>query len=187
MLKSFSSYDSVFGLSEQGHHLPYLTPDYRFDFIIFNPKVSKVFRLPQIKPEFQTAFFTCQVRNEFFDIDKSVWWNNVDLDDEINLNEWNSFCLTIDLEIRNLTIFQNGEMIVRKHFEVTHDDPESLNDLLPYAYVAGHSGSMADIQIFSRPLAPEEMKMWTLCERDREVAKHCQKVINSSVFILDCW
>ena len=110
------------------------------------------------------------VRNEFFDIDKSVWWNNIDLDDEINLNEWNSFCLTIDLTIRNLTIFQNGEMIVRKHFEVTHDDPESLNKLLPYAYVAGHSGSMADIQVFSRPLGPEEMKMWTLCESDREVA-----------------
>ena len=94
------------------------------------------------------------VRNEFFDIDKSVWWNSIDLDDEINLNEWHSFCLTIDLEIRNLTILQNGEMIVRAHFEVTYDEPESLNNLLPNTYVAGHSGSMADIQVFIRPLSP---------------------------------
>ena len=127
------------------------------------------------------------VRNEFFDIDKSVWWNNIDLDDEINLNEWHSFCLSIDLEIRNLTIFQNGEMIVRAHFEVTHDQPESLNNLLPYAYVAGHSGSMADIQVFSRPLSPEEMRMWTLCENDGEVGTKTEKTQYQYTFILDHW
>ena len=115
------------------------------------------------------AFFTCMVRNDFFDIDKSVWWNNIELDEKVNLNEWHSFCLAVDLEIQNITIYQNGKMIVRKHFEVTHNDPESLKNLLPYAYVGGHSGSMADIQIFSRPLAFEEMKMWTLCENDVKV------------------
>ena len=115
------------------------------------------------------AFFTCMVRNGFFDIDKSVWWNNIELDEKVDLNEWHSFCLAVDLVMQNITIYQNGKMIVRKHFEVTHNDPESLNNLLPYAYVGGHSGYMADIQIFSRPLAFEEMKMWTLCENDVKV------------------
>ena len=67
-------------------------------------------------------------------------------------------------------------MIVRAHFEVTHDQPESLNNLLSYAYVAGHSGSMADIQVFSRPLSPEEMRMWTLCENDGEVGTKTEKI-----------
>ena len=42
------------------------------------------------------------VRNEFFDIDKSVWWNNIELDEKVNLNEWHSFCLAINLEIGRL-------------------------------------------------------------------------------------
>ena len=41
LFKSFSGYDAVFGLSEQGHHLQYLTPDYRFDFVIFDPEVGQ--------------------------------------------------------------------------------------------------------------------------------------------------
>ena len=115
---------------------------------------------------FQFAFFTFMVRNEFFDIDKNVWWNFLELEEKVYINEWHSFCASLDLEVNNLTIAQNGVLIGRQHFEITHDDPASLKNLLPYPYIGSFSGSIADIQIFARPLTDKEMKMWTLCEKE---------------------
>ena len=110
------------------------------------------------------------VRNEFFDIDKNVWWNFLELEEKVGMNEWHSICVSLDLEVNNLTIVQNGKMIGRQHFEITHDDPESLKKLLPHAYAGNiNSGSLADIQIFARPLKFQEMNMWTLCLSEKKV------------------
>ena len=110
------------------------------------------------------------VRNEFFDIDKNVWWNFLELEEKVYINEWHSFCASLDLEVNNLTIAQNGVLIGRQHFEITHDDPASLKNLLPYPYIGSFSGSIADIQIFARPLTDKEMKMWTLCEEEVNIS-----------------
>ena len=97
------------------------------------------------------------------------FWNNIELEETIALNDWHSFCISINLDQNILTIVQNGKTIARQKFEVTHDDPESLKRLMPYAYIGAHTGSIADVQIFARPLEFKEMQSWTLCDDDKKV------------------
>ena len=110
------------------------------------------------------------VLNEFENIEKNPWWNVIKLQETIAINEWHSFCLSVNVDLRNMSIIQNGNIIAQKSFEILHNDIDSrLKRLMPYAYMGGNSGSIADAQIFSRSLTYEEMKKWTLCQGDEKV------------------
>ena len=110
------------------------------------------------------------VHNKAEDIDKNPMWSSLELEERIGLNEWHSFCTSLDLQNKSLTMVQNGKTIVIKEYEMT-EDPKRLTSLMPWVYLGCHTGSIADVQVSSRPLVLEEMKKWTLCEDDNKVNK----------------
>ena len=70
-----------------------------------------------------------------------------------------------------MLLAQNGKLIGRRRFELAHDDSDRLRRLMPYADLGTLTGSMADIQIFSKPFIQEDLEKWTLCEKTSEVCK----------------
>ena len=110
------------------------------------------------------------VHNKVEDIEKNPMWNSLELEERIGLNEWHSFCTSVDLDKKSLTMVQNGKTIVIKEYEMT-EDPKILTTLMPWVYLGCHSGSIADAQVFARALSTEEMMKWTLCEDDSKVSK----------------
>ena len=102
--------------------------------------------------------------NPFFDIDKNVFWNVLELDEKVFQSEWHSFCVSVNLKESTAHVIHNGKVIADYVFEVTHNDTETLGRLMHDGWVGGHTGSIADIQIFSRALSLEDMESWTMCD-----------------------
>ena len=118
----------------------------------------------------QFAWLIIMVRYEGDDLSMSPIWNRLELGELIGLNEWHSFCYSINLDLKMVSIIQNGKTIAEKEYEMSAVDAATLTDLMPYAYVGCHTGSVADIQIFARPLPYEDMYSWTLCTDQGKVS-----------------
>ena len=102
--------------------------------------------------------------NQMVDIDKNVFFNWIELDEKVFQNEWHSFCVSMDLKESKVLVIQNGNMIARQLFEVTHNDTKNLARLMHDGNIGSHTGSIADVQIFSRALSLDDMKSWTMCD-----------------------
>ena len=69
---------------------------------------------------FQFAFLEVSFGNSFFDIDKNVFWNVLELDEKVFQHEWHSYCISIDLAKKKVLAIHNGKIIARQLFEVAH-------------------------------------------------------------------
>ena len=103
--------------------------------------------------------------------DKSPIYNVIDFDEKIELNDWHNFCTSIDVVNNLVLVAQNGKLIARRKFELTHNEGERLQRLMPVADIGAITGSIADIQVFKKPLTEEETKKWTLCKDIPQVIK----------------
>ena len=107
--------------------------------------------------------------DDYKDIDRNAYWHSMQLDDTVGLNEWHSFCFSYDLEKKILHAVQNGKIVGRKKLNIDDANMPTLRKLMAYGNLAGHTGSMADMQIFARPLKMDEQFSWTTCKDKRKV------------------
>ena len=103
--------------------------------------------------------------------DKSPIYNTIDFEEKIELNDWHSFCTSIDVVNNVVLVAQNGKIIAKSPFELTHNEGERLRRLMPVAEIGAITGSVADVQVFKKPLTEEEIKKWTLCMDIPQVIK----------------
>ena len=83
--------------------------------------------------------------------------------------DWHSFCTSLDFINMEGLVVLNGNIIAEMNFTLAFDTKERLQRLMKVAVIAALTGSVADIQIFSKPLTREEQIKWTLCQNSDQV------------------
>ena len=115
--------------------------------------------------------------NEFFDIDKNVFKNILEMYQIILPFEWHSFCISIDLVKSTMKLYHNDRLQVVQNFTITHGDKEGLSKLMTKGHLGGKKfvGFIADFQIFGTALSEEAILQWTSCQIQvsRDSAKIC--------------
>ena len=91
-------------------------------------------------------------------------YNVINFENKIDLNDWQSFCTSIDFKRNILFVAQNGKIIAERNFQLAHNELDRLRKLMPVAYIGSLSGMAADIQIYSKPLSEDDLMIWTSCE-----------------------
>ena len=104
------------------------------------------------------------VRNEDKYQDKSPIFNNIFIEDRVDLNDWHSFCMSVNLDTEEAKLVQNGKMVAVMPFKVINDFMDEMRELMDVAFLGAFTGSITDIQIYSKPLEDEDMIAWTLCK-----------------------
>ena len=110
-----------------------------------------------------------KVLNQLGDMDKSPLTSKIQLDEIIGVYDWQSFCISVNLVEKVVNIVKNGKLIAVKYFESGYTDYTRLQKLMKTFYIGSFIGSVADTQVFSRPLELDEMKRWTLCDAPSQV------------------
>lgn len=110
-----------------------------------------------------------KVLNEMDDMDKNPLVSKMELEDNIGVYDWQSFCVSMNLEEKVINIVKNGKLILVKYFESGYTDYSRLQKLMKTFYIGSFIGYVGDSQVFSRPLGMEDMIQWTLCEASNEV------------------
>ena len=77
--------------------------------------------------------------NEFFDIDKNVFKNILEMYEIILPFEWHSFCMTIDLAENTMKMYHNNHLQVVQNFTVTHQDQDGLSKLMTRGHLGGQN------------------------------------------------
>ena len=105
--------------------------------------------------------------NEFFDIDKNVFTNILEMYEIILPFEWHSFCMSIDLVESVMKMYHNDHLQVVQNFTVTHQDKEGLSKLMTRGHLGGSKfvGYIADFQVFGSALSENEILQWTTCQK----------------------
>ena len=105
--------------------------------------------------------------NEFFDIDKNVFKNILEMYEIILPFEWHSFCMTIDLTKNTMKLYHNDHLQVVQNFTVAHQDQEGLSRLMTRGHLGGQKfvGYIADFQVFGSALPENKILQWTSCQR----------------------
>ena len=113
------------------------------------------------------------VRNEDKYQDKSPIFNNIFIEDRVDLNDWHSFCMSVNLDTEEAKLVQNGKMVAVMPFKVINDFMDEMRELMDVAFLGAFTGSITDIQIYSKPLEDEDMIAWTLCKGNSMVQFCC--------------
>ena len=103
--------------------------------------------------------------NEFFDIDKNVFKNILEMYEIILPFEWHSVCMTIDLTKNTMKLYHNDHLQVVQNFTVAHQDQEGLSRLMTRGHLGGQRfvGYIADFQVFGSALPEDKILQWTTC------------------------
>ena len=107
-----------------------------------------------------------KIGNAFFDIDKNVFNNMLEMQEIIVPYAWHSFCISINLEKSVIKLYHNEHIQLVQNFEVKHNDKEGLSKLLNRGHIGGARfvGILTDFQIFGRVLAADNIFQWTSCQ-----------------------
>ena len=117
----------------------------------------------------QNGYFIFNVLNGRENADKSPIYNFMVFDDKISVNEWHNFCTSVNIVKNIALVAQNGKIIAERGFKLAHNEVDRMRKLMPFIVLGGYTGYLADVQVFSRPLTPEEMEDWTLCKGSSQV------------------
>ena len=101
-------------------------------------------------------------------MDKTPLVTKIDLDEKIGVYDWQSICVSLDLEGKVIRVVKNGKLIVVKYFDSAKDFSR-LKQLMKHLYIGSFRGSVTETQVFSRPLGTDEMEKWTMCEDSNQV------------------
>ena len=123
--------------------------------------------------------------NIFFDIDKNVFKNILEMYEITLPLEWHSYCISIDLIMNNMKLYHNDHLQVVQNFTITHTDQEGLAKLMTRGHLGGPKflGIIADFQVFGTALSEDSILQWTSCQIQvsREFSKlylHIRKAVN---------
>ena len=86
------------------------------------------------------------------------------MDEAVLPFEWHSFCISVNIDKKEATVFHNGHVQAIQTFE-------ELDDTAEFKFMtAGHLGGakfvglLIDFDVFGRPLSEQEQLEWTLCK-----------------------
>ena len=104
--------------------------------------------------------------NKFFDIDKNVFNNILEMYELVLPFEWHSFCITIDLVLSKMKLYHNDRLQAVQNFTIMHDDKDGISKLMTRGHLGGNKfvGHIADFQIFGTALTQESVFEWTSCQ-----------------------
>ena len=104
--------------------------------------------------------------NAFFDIDKNVFNNILEMKETILPFEWHSFCISIDLVKSVMKLYHNDHIQAVQNFTITHGDKEGISKLMTKGHLGGPKfvGFLADFEIFGTALSEEILFGWTSCQ-----------------------
>ena len=107
-----------------------------------------------------------KIGNKFFDIDKNVFNNILEMTEIILPMEWHSFCISIDLVNNNMKFYHNDHIQAIQNFTITHGDKDGLARLMTKGHLGGPKfvGYLADFQMFGKSLAEDKIYEWTSCQ-----------------------
>ena len=107
-----------------------------------------------------------KIGNTFFDIDKNVFNNILEMKQIILPFEWHSFCLSIDLENNTMKLYHNDHIQALQKFTATHGDKQGLSKLMTKGHLGGQKfvGYLTDFHIFGEALSDETILKWTTCQ-----------------------
>ena len=92
--------------------------------------------------------------------------------------EWNSFCISINVETKKATVYHNGHIQAVQPFkDIESGTPES-SKFMTIGNLGGSKfvGTIIDFEVFGRPLPKEDLLDWTLCQ-NKETASFCYYII----------
>ena len=126
------------------------------------------------------ALVVMKLGNEFFDIDKNVFNNILEMNEVILPFEWHSFCISIDLLNNVMKLYHNDHIQAEQHFTITHDDDKGIRELMTKGHLGGPKfvGFIADFQVFGTALPGESIFVWTSCK---------MQVNSTSSFMKQCF
>ena len=107
-----------------------------------------------------------KVGNTFFDIDKNVFNNILEMKQIVLPFEWHSYCISIDLVNNMMKLFHNDHIQVVQNFTIAHGDQQGLSELMTTGHLGGPKfvGYLADFQMFGTALPDETIFQWTSCQ-----------------------
>ena len=75
--------------------------------------------------------------NTFFDIDKNVFNNILEMQELILPFEWHSFCISIDLMKNSMKLYHNDHLQAVQNFTIVHGDKVGLRRLMTKGHLGG--------------------------------------------------
>ena len=142
---------------------------YSVEWSVFKPQKSgqqvKQSKLYSVITNLQFALVVIKLGNTFFDIDKNVFNNILEMKEIILPFEWHSFCISIDLVQNNMKLYHNDHLQAVQHFTINHGDKRGLRRLMKKGYLGGQQfvGFLSDFQIFGTSLPEDDIFEWTSC------------------------
>ena len=92
--------------------------------------------------------------------------NILGMDEVILPFEWHSFCISIDVGLKQATVFHNGHIQAIQFFGELDDDIEDQFKFMTTGHLGGAKfvGKLIDFEVYGKPLSDQELLQWTLCQ-----------------------
>ena len=80
--------------------------------------------------------------------------------------EWHSFCISIDIARQQAVLVHNDHIQAIQKFNEVETETEDNLKFMTSGHLGGtkFEGAISNFEVFSRPLADEEIMQWTLCQ-----------------------
>lgn len=92
--------------------------------------------------------------------------NVLEMDELVLPFEWNSFCISINVETKNVTVYHNGHIQAVQPFKDIESGTLESSKFMTVGHLGGSKfvGTLIDFEVFGRPLPKEDLLDWTLCQ-----------------------
>ena len=92
--------------------------------------------------------------------------NILGMDEVVLPFEWHSFCISINIGLKQATVFHNGHIQAIQNFKELTDDTEDDLKFMNLGHLGGAKfvGIINEFEAFGSPLPDKELFEWTLCQ-----------------------
>ena len=92
--------------------------------------------------------------------------NVLDLDEVVQPFVWHSFCISINIDLKQVTVIHNGNIQAVQEFDEPKLQTEEKLRFMTFGKLLGAEfvGALTDVEVFGKPLPDEELIKWTLCQ-----------------------
>ena len=80
--------------------------------------------------------------------------------------EWHSFCISINIALKQATLVHNGHIQLIQRFHEPETETEDQYKFMTSGHLGGakFEGILMDFEAFGRPLLDQDMLYWTTCQ-----------------------
>ena len=109
--------------------------------------------------------------------------NILDMEEVILPFDWHSFCISIDIGRKQAALFHNGHIQAIQLFEDINEDARDEFKFLTSGHLGGAKfvGTLAEFEVFGRPLADQELLQWTSCQNKGRTSIYFKFTSSSSL------